>query len=420
VIHPDTVLRLHALAFRDGDDSDEVVVGRPDLGEFVELPRLGAAAVTLLGAGLSVRAVEERIAREHGVELDVVELAEALVELSFAAAADGTPLPDPADERPGAHLPWLRAAHVRWLFGRTATAVWCLVALAAVATLLRRPDLVPSATDFYWTPYVGLAVLVGTLMFSVNLSVHELMHLAAARSYGAPARIGFSTRLHYLVVQTDVTAIWALPRRARYRVYLAGLRWDSFTVSLCVLLIAHVRLPDPAERLLAALAVTVVLSMVAQAQVYVRTDLYYVLMEVLRARNLYQDGLAYLRYLWHGVRRGPTIDPGPGLPTRERRGVRVYAVAMALGCAAALTSFLFFGLPILVHGIAGAVGGLVAGPGPRALDSALVILVEGALQALFVVTFVREHRERWRRRRRGCPGRPRSLRRRGRHRTPPP
>jgi putative peptide zinc metalloprotease protein len=391
VIGADSVLRLHPLVYRDGDDSDEVVVGRPDLGEFVELPRLGATAIRLLGDGLTVRAVEERIAREHDVELDVAELAEALVELSFAAAVDGAALPDPADERPGTHLPWLRAEHVRWLFGRGATAVWSVVALAAVVTLLRRPDLAPSAADFYWTPYVGLAVLVGTVMFSANLSVHELMHLAAARSYGAPARIGFSTRLHYLVVQTDVTAVWAVPRRHRYRVYLAGLRWDSFVVGLCVLLTAYT---DLADRLLAALAITVSLSMVAQAQVYVRTDLYYVLMEWLRARNLYQDGISYVRRLW---RRGP--DPLAGLPARERRGVRVYAVAMAVGCTVALTSFVLFGLPILVQGIVGAFGGLVAGHGLRALDSALVILVEGTLQVLFVVTFVRKHRHRWRGRR---------------------
>jgi hypothetical protein len=295
---------------------------------------------------------------------------------------------------------------VRWLFGRTATAVWCVVAFAAVATLLRRPDLVPSAADFYWTPYVGLAVLVGTLMFSVNLSVHELMHLAAARSYGVPARIGFSTRLHYLVVQTDVTAIWAVPRRDRYRVYLAGLRWDSFTVSGCVLLVAHADLPGLADRLLGALAVTVMLSMVAQAQVYVRTDLYYVLMEWLRGRNLYQDGIAYVRHLWRRVRRKPTTDPLADLPTRERRGVRLYAVAMAVGCATALISFALFGLPIIVQGIWGACGGLVTGHGLRALDSALVILVEGSLQALFVVTFVRKHRAKWRGRARRVPATP--------------
>ncbi|HEU5474656.1 MAG TPA: hypothetical protein VFV67_28750 [Actinophytocola sp.] len=395
MIAQDSVLRLHPLAFRDGDDSDDVVIGRPELGEFVELPRLGAVAVRLLGDGLAVRAVEDRIAREHGVELDVADLAEALVELSFAASVDGTPLPDPAGERPGSHLPWLRAEHVRWLFGRTATAVWAVVVAAALLTLARRPDLIPTASDFFWTPYVGLAILVGTLMFSVNVSVHELMHLAAARSYGAPARIGFSTRLHYLVVQTDVTAIWTVSRRGRHRVYLAGLRWDAFTVCLCTLVIAYA---DPAPLpagLLGALALTVLLSMIAQAQVYLRTDLYYVLMEWLRAKNLYPDGIAYVRHLWHRARRRPTTDPLTDLPTRERRAVRVYAVAMAIGCTAALTSFALFGLPILVQAFVTAFHGLAAGLAPganplRTLDSALVILVEGTLQVLFVITFIRK------------------------------
>jgi hypothetical protein len=204
------------------------------------------------------------------------------------------------------------------------------------------------------------------------------------------------------VVQTDVTAIWAVPRRDRYRVYLAGLRWDMFTVCVCVLLMACPELPVLGVRLLGALAVTVVLGMIAQAQVYVRTDLYYVLMEWLRARNLYQDGIAYVRHLSRRVRRVPSGDPLADLSRRERRGVRLYAVAMAAGCAVALTSFALFGLPILVQGVVGAFGGLTAGLGPggnglRALDSALVILVEGTLQGLFLVTFVRRHRSWFRR-----------------------
>lgn len=387
MIAQDTVVRLHELVFRDGDDSDDVVVGRPVLGEFVELPKVGADAVLLLGEGLSVAAVEARIAAEQDVELDVAELVEALVDLGFVAEVNGAALPDPADDRPGSHLPWLRAAHVRWLFGRTATAVWCVVVAAAAVTWWREPGLFPSAADFYWTHYVGLAVLAGTVLFSVNLSVHELMHLAAARSYGAPARIGFSTRLHYLVVQTDVTAVWAVARKHRYRVYLAGLRWDAFVVCVCTLLTAYAGLPPLARGLLGALALTVLMSMVMQLQVYVRNDLYYVLMEWLRARNLYQDGLAYVRWLWR--RRGP--DPLADLPARERRGVRLYAVAMAVGCTAALTSFLLFGLPILVQGIAGAFAGLDDGP-VRMLDSALIILVEGTLQVIFLVTFFRVHR----------------------------
>lgn len=396
----DTVLRLHPLTYRDSDDGpDDVVVGRPALGEFVELPRVGADAVRLLGEGLAVGAVEERIAERHGVDLDVAELAEALVDLGFVSTVDGSVLPDPADERPASHLPWLAARHVRWLFGRTATAVWLMVVAAAGVTWWRRPDLLPTAADFYWTPYVGLAVLVSTAMFSVNASIHELMHLAAARSYGAPARIGFSTRLHYLVVQTDVTAIWALPRRHRYRVYLTGLRWDSFAVCVSALLIAHAGLPAGAGSLLAAFIVVVLVSMMLQAQVYLRTDLYYVLMEWLRGRNLYQDGLAYVRHLARRALRRPTTDDLTAhLSARERRGVRAYAVFMVCGCVVALGSFTLFGLPILVQGIVGAFGGLLhSGDVLRVVDSALVIAVEGALQVTFAVTFLRVHRHWFRR-----------------------
>jgi putative peptide zinc metalloprotease protein len=395
----DTVLRLHPLTYRDGDDGpDDVVVGRPALGEFVELPRVGADAVRLLGAGLAVGAVEERIAERHGVDLDVAELAEALVDLGFVSTVDGDPVSDPAESRPASHLPWLAARHVRWLFGRTATAVWLMVVAAAGVTWWHRPELLPDAADFYWTPYVGLAVLVSTAMFSVSASVHELMHLAAARSYGAPARIGFSTRLHYLVVQTDVTAIWAVPRRHRYRVYLAGLRWDSFAVCVAALLVAHAGLPAAADRLLAAFMVVVLVSMMLQTQVYLRTDLYYVLMEWLRGRNLYQDGLAYVRHLARRALRRPSADPTVNLPARERRGVRSYAVFMACGCVVALGSFALFGLPILVQGVVGAFGGLLhSGDVLRMVDSALVIAVEGALQVIFVVTFLRVHRHWFRR-----------------------
>jgi hypothetical protein len=61
------------------------------------------------------------------------------------------------------------------------------------------------------------------VLFALTATVHELAHLAAARSLGVPARIGLSTRLFYLVAQTDVSGIWAAPRRARYRELP---RWD--------------------------------------------------------------------------------------------------------------------------------------------------------------------------------------------------
>jgi putative peptide zinc metalloprotease protein len=396
-VGPASVVVLHPLAIRpDDDDADVSVVGRAELGEFVELPTVAAEAISLLGAGKTVADAEEEIERRHDVRLDLAELVEALADLGFVASLNGAPVADPAGGRPGGHLRWLKERHVRWLFSRPAAALWTVVVAAALLTWWRDPGTLPAAADFFWSPYVGLVVLVNTAMLSAHLSVHELMHLAAARSYGAPARISFATRLHHLVVQTDVTAVWAVPRKLRYRVYLAGMFWDSLVICGCTLLAAHAGLPAGARQFLGALTLVVVFSLVMQAHVYMRTDLYYVLMEWLRCRNLFQDSVDYVKHLARRVRRRPSADPTTELAARERRAVRVYAVAMAGGSVIALGVFAWFGLPIVVNGVrlafSGLVGGLAAGDTAHVVDSSLIIAVEGALQAIFVVTFIRRHR----------------------------
>lgn len=389
-----TTLVLHPLVNRlDDDDPGVSVIGRAALGEFVELPTVAAEAIALLGDGQSIGAAEAEVERRHSVRLDLAELVEALVDLGFVASVDGEATPGPAE--PAAHLPWLTRKHVAWLFSKPVAVLWWAVVLAAVITWVRDPGALPAAAEFYWSPFVGLVVLVNTAIFSVHLSVHELMHLAAARSYQAPARISFATRLHHLVVQTDVTAVWAVPRRQRYRVYLAGMYWDAAVICACTVLASYAGFAPGVTHLLNAAALVVTFSLFMQAHVYMRTDLYYVLMEWLRCRNLFQDSVGYVRHLGLRLRGKESADPTAGFAARERRAVRLYAVAMALGSLIAVGLFTWYGLPIVVKGITLAIAGLshgVAGGSiAHAIDSTLIVLVEGTLQVIFIVTFVRRH-----------------------------
>jgi hypothetical protein len=254
-----------------------------------------------------------------------------------------------------------------------------------------------------------LTVLVNTVMVSITISVHELMHLTAARSLGAPGRIGFGTRLHNLVVQTDVTAVWGVPRRFRYRVYLAGMAWDLFLMASLILLVAHLGMPQLVKAILQALVVAVLMTIPFQLQVYMRTDLYYVLRDLLRTRNLFDDGLSYAKYLLGrtvaGLRRRPypSADPTIELAPHERRATRVYSVFLVLGATVSLTALALFGAPIAIAAAVRAVlaiaDGFNGGPVLLALDSGLFVLIEGSIQILFVVTFFRGHRHWFRRRR---------------------
>ncbi|MDO3700135.1 hypothetical protein Q3W71_00380 [Micromonospora sp. C28SCA-DRY-2] len=399
-------VRFHPLRGRPSDDDpDAVVVGRPDVGAFVELPAIGARAVGLLDSGLSIGAAEHRLATEHDVDVDVVDLVEALCEAGMVAEIDGRRVVDP-HRRLRPHLPGLRARQVAWLFSPAAKLAYLALVAATLVTVVRRPELLPSYRDFFWTDYVGLAVLVNTALFSVTVTVHELSHLVAARSLGAPARIRFATRLHHLVLETDVTAIWSVPRRHRYRVYLSGLLWDLAVVCGALLVIAYAEPHPLVARLLAAVVLVIVMSMAVQLHVYMRTDLYFVLLDLLRCRNLFHDGLAYARHLLrrcgHAALPGRVAaagaDPSAELPPYERRAVRIYSAAVVLGSTVALASFAGFGLPILLHGAVQAGSAVVAGATGGgllpAVDGALVLAVEGTLQAIFLGTLYRRHARR--------------------------
>ncbi|WUH98088.1 hypothetical protein OHR68_31985 [Spirillospora sp. NBC_00431] len=399
----DSRVAFHRLVVRADDDDPQIaIIGRFETGEFIELPAECGAAISLMAGGLSVGAAQERMADDHGVDIDLATLVEALAGLGFVVSIDGEPIPDPAADAPPSHFRRLTERHVAWLYGLPMKVLWCVIVAAALATLVVQSEFVPGHSDFFWSDYVGLTVLVNTVMMSASISVHELMHLTAARSLGVPGRIDFGTRLHNLVVQTDVTGVWGVARRSRYRVYLAGLAWDVLLMASVILVVAHAPLPDRAQAILQALVVTVLMSIPFQLQVYMRTDFYYVLRDLLRVRNLFDDGIAYAKYLgrrsWDASRRRPSRGPDPtaGLTPRERRATRVYSVFLVGGSAVALSSFALFAIPIAIGAMVrvaeGVAEGFTGGSSLTALDSGLLILIEGGIQALFAVTFVRNHR----------------------------
>ncbi|WP_373869549.1 hypothetical protein, partial [Sphaerisporangium rufum] len=207
--------------------------------------------------------------------------------------------------------------------------------------------------------------------------------------------------------QTDVTGVWGVPRRRRYRVYLAGIAWDLLLMAGLILLVAYLPLADLTKAVLQALIVTVLLSIPFQLQVYMRTDLYYVLRDLLRSHNLFDDGLAYSAYLKDRalarLRRRPFSRPDPtaGLAPHERRATRLYAVFLIGGAAISLGTLAGYGVPIALGALVGSLGaiagGLNGGPVLPALDSALFLLIEAGIQLLFAVTFVRTHRHWFRR-----------------------
>jgi putative peptide zinc metalloprotease protein len=389
-------IQLHVLQFRQ--EHGAWIVGRPETGEFVELPAEAITLLRALGGGESVRAARERVHIQHGADVDAVEFVADLVELGFVERIDDRPI-DSTIAPPS--LRWLRPGHLRWLFSPPIAGCVLVLMAAGLSAAVLRGNPLPSYHAYFISDWQSVNVVWNTTMFLSTLALHEFSHLAAARADGVYARIGLGTRLQFLVAQTTVSGLWGAPRRVRLRVYLAGITTDLCVASVCSLVLTFVRPTGFTYASLEALILALLLSVALEFALYMRTDMYFVLQELLRCRNLYADACDRIGYLlrasaarlWTGAR---VQDPTDCLSAQEQRAVRVYAMLMVGGTLVTLGSFAFFGGPILVSLLVGAAAhvahGIVISRPLEVADGAVVLCLEGGLQILFVRLFFAKHR----------------------------
>jgi putative peptide zinc metalloprotease protein len=368
-------------------DRDGWVIGRIESGDFISVPDVAHRVVELLGEGHSVDGVARRLREETGTSFAVADFVAALDELGFVAAIDDVVRADSARLRPS--LPWLRPGHVRWLTHPLAPAVVAGFAVATVVVLALHPALLPSYRVLVWSRRAGLVLAVNAAIAWTLILVHELTHLATARAAGVPARITLSTRLQFLAAQTDVSGVWAAPRRTRITVYLAGMSIDVCCAGTCLLVL---QLDDPRglTRHLLAVAVTeILLGLAVQFMVFMRTDIYFVLQDLTGCANLYAEGSAYLRHARKRVTRRASLDPTRGHSAPQRRAVRIYAVVLLAGTAICLGIEFAVSLPALIALAARAVS---------EIGSTLVGTIDGGVALAILLGFQILWASRWWRR----------------------
>lgn len=373
-------IALHDLHVRA--DGTDWIVGRADTGQFVAVPDIAARALHLLREGLTVEETRQRIRIEQARDIDIAGFVERLVDLGFVASIDDRQIP--AVPVPRMSLPRLQPHHVRWLVTWPVAAVVLVLILAGALVLLGVPDTVPVYRDLLWSDHPSLVVVGNVMITWAIVLLHELAHLTTARAYGVPGRMSLGTRLQFLAAQTDVSGIWAAPRGARLVVYLSGLGVNVAVAAAGLIVRALAGPESGVDRIAAAVVILALLPVPLQLMVFMRTDVYFVLQDLARCRNLYADGSAYVRWWGRRFRQlvgspPPPPDPSAGLPSQERRAVRAYAVLLALGTAACLFVAVTVTLPFAVALLATTVANLYgrAGVGMQVDALATVSTVAG-------------------------------------------
>jgi hypothetical protein len=348
------------------DDGQEVLIGSPESGVFVSVPPVGGVVVRALARGATLEEATIEAERFTGRPVNLDSFVEKLRRLGFVADEDPSPV-RPRRTAPIQQRRWSVRGSQRLacrLFGRVAWTVYNLSFVFCLGCFVVRPDLWPRPRDAFFLDNVGLSGLVLYPMVLLGMALHEGWHWLAAHAVGVKARFGIDLRLHFLVFETDLSQLWALPRRDRFGPLLAGLAIDSVVLAVLLageLIASALAAPAVIVRLLAAAVFVRVAAITWQFLVFLRTDLYAVLVTATGCRNLWRVKSLLLRQAFGRLNATEEAE----LARAAARDVEVgrwFRWVWLTGLVATAGWFVAFSLPVLLGVLDWVADGLSLGP----------------------------------------------------------
>ena len=394
----DTTVDVGPLAYRH--EHGTWTVGSLQTGEAVDLPDIAVTVLRALEEGNTVGRAAEIAEQAHGERPDVLRFVDDLAGLGFVRRHGDEP-PEQSPSRPaGLSLRWLNPRTVSWVFRPAPVTIIAAFILVALGLAITSGDVGFGYQDYFAFRYPGVSLAWSVSVVAVSVLLHESWHLAAARAAGIPARISLSTRLIFLTAQTAAPLMWLATRRQRLSFYLAGMTSDLVLASVSALIATRCRNGTLPAEMAHSATLILLLGVIAEFAFCLRTDVYLLIQELLRCRNLFEDARDYARFWTRRVMariRGHHAEPDPTLelPVHERRPVRVYSAIMVAGSACLLAITAAYGLPISVTLYVRAAQGVLSAQPWRLADGLGTLAVEGATQALLIGMLIRRWRQRF-------------------------
>ncbi|BCJ40115.1 hypothetical protein GCM10010168_29730 [Actinoplanes ianthinogenes] len=370
----DLPVRMHQLTMLD--EGDDVTVGRADIDAYCVLPADGAALLRELIGGMPPRVAAEWYEQAFGQPVDIEEFLEAMVEMEFVAApGELIVLNEP--------VRWQRLG--RALFSPVAMAGYALLLLAAVLAMIREPALTPHYSNLFFSPYVTVVVMVVFVGQFPFILLHESFHALAGRRLGLRSRMGIGRRLYFVVVETSLDGLVAVPRAKRYLPMLAGMLVDLVAVAVLTLVAAALRRPDGTEPLVGgiclAMAFATLLRFVWQFYFYLQTDLYHVIVTVFGCVDLQKTARRTIANRVNRLlgRRAHLLDETVWHPT-DRAVARWYSWLLVVGYAFSIGTLLLAGIPATYHMFSVVLGHLSDGSGLAGVTDSVAFLLVNLVQ----------------------------------------
>ncbi|HEY5197593.1 MAG TPA: hypothetical protein VIJ51_11280 [Solirubrobacteraceae bacterium] len=340
----DLPLAFHPLSFVP--EGPDVLVGRPASDSYAVLPSDGAELLNRMTGGMSPADAAAWYEATYGQTLDIHDFIVTLADLGFLRQDGQDPVPAAAP------VGLQRLAAV--VFSVPAFVLYAAVLLGYLASVLADPQLAPNPKHIFVTDSLALVELLVVFGQLPWLALHEAAHVLAGRRVGLPSRLGFGTRLYFVVFETRMPSLLSVPRRQRYLAFVAGMLLDVVAISGLGLLAYATHLAGGRWNTLGAVALAMAFPICTrfayQFLLFLETDVYYVVATALGCYDLHAATKAIVaNRIWRVLRRPDRIQSLDAWTDQDRRVARSYAPFFAAGVAVIITVGVFAIIPVLTE-----------------------------------------------------------------------
>ena len=292
----------------------------------------------------------------------IINLLRLFQYVGFIKEIDGSEVPDTIPRV----NPWLLntpRSYFKWIVKKHIIIPLIFIVLTGFALGVSMPMYYPYYRQFFWTQD-PLKVLISIFIIdAVLVFMHELAHFTVTKAVGGEGSMSISYRAVYVVAETRSYYLALVPKVKRYLVYVAGMFWDSLTISIAYIILfldlkEVITLSITTVNFLLLIILLQIKGIIWQLNVALKTDMYNLVSDILNHRHLRENTKNFLKFKMEVLTElyktfsNPFNLYIPKFTTKlkyfrdeEVKQIKIYSKILIIGFIFVYAQFIFFIIP---------------------------------------------------------------------------
>jgi putative peptide zinc metalloprotease protein len=329
-------------------DKKHYIVEDKATGEFYEMPEVCIDAINMIITGAPLGEIEKLLKEKYPKEeVDLINFAGQLLELQLVAEIDGEKVEKQQRQKESLGLLWISPKIGKLFFNKFTYPLYFGLFVVNLLLFIIQPSLFPHHKDIFVFDVMALNVLLWMSFTFLLVLIHEFGHVLAMRAHNLPTKVEVGHRMFFVVLETDMSAVWKLAPRERNVLFLAGLCFDM--VILFTALILQLIFPnglDVAIGLMNLAVFDIVLRIIYQCCLYMKNDLYYIFENVSGCYNLMENAQQTISKRFSFLKskaREEVVFQG------EKKTIFIYSIFYFLGVAITIGLYIIYFIPEVIY-----------------------------------------------------------------------